>query len=297
VARTKLENRIPGEGINATHENPLREFAWLLGGSVALLVAAIVSVSWASQWLAPRIPYRYEAKLAAGLELTAPPRSQAARAAQAELQALSDRLAARMAMPDGMQVRVGYRDEGTVNAFATLGGQTVFFRGLVARLDSEDAVAMVMAHELAHLKYRHPAAALGRGVATGVLLSVISADLGRSAAGGALGQAGMMTMLSFNRDQEREADAEALRVIAAEYGHIGGAVDLFAAFAALPAARTDSSLPKIEFLQTHPLTANRTAAVKAWAAAEGVALDGPRRPLPPALAAVRASAGAGKGGT
>ena len=52
----KLENRIPDEGINATHENPLREFAWLLGGSVALLVAAIVGVSWASQWLAPRIP-------------------------------------------------------------------------------------------------------------------------------------------------------------------------------------------------------------------------------------------------
>jgi beta-barrel assembly-enhancing protease len=288
----KLENRIPDEGINATHENPLREFAWLLGGSIALLVIAVVVVSYSAQWLAPHIPYRYEARLASGLELAAPPKAEPARAAQAELQALADRLAARMDLPAGMQVRVGYRDERTVNAFATLGGQTVFFRGLIGKLDSEDALAMVMAHELAHLKYRHPAAALGRGVAVGMLLSVVSADLGRSAAGGALNQAGLLTLLSFNRDQERAADEEALRVIAAEYGHIGGAIDLFAAFATLPGAQRDASLPAIEFLQTHPLTAQRTAAVKAWAATHRVALDGPRRPLSPALAAVRAAAAA-----
>jgi Zn-dependent protease with chaperone function len=286
----KLENRLPDEGINATHENPLREFAWLLGGTLAIVVALVVLLSAGAQWLAPLIPYRYEARLAAGLELAPPPKTEAARAAQAELQALADRLAARMDLPAGMRVRVGFRDEGTVNAFATLGGQTVFFRGLVQRLDSEDAVAMVMAHELAHLKYRHPAAALGRGVVVGMLLSMVSAELGRSAAGGALSQAGLLTLLSFNRDQERQADAEALRVLAAEYGHIGGAIDLFAAFAALPGAQRDAALPAIEFVQTHPLTANRTAAVTDWARAQGAVVDGARRPLPPALAALRAAA-------
>jgi predicted Zn-dependent protease len=120
-----------------------------------------------------------------------------------------------------------------------------------------------------------------------VLLSMISADLGRSAAGGALGQAGMLTVLSFNREQERQADAEALRVLAAEYGHVGGAVDLFATLAALPGAHRDPNLPAIEFLRTHPLTALRAAAVETWAGERGVAVDGPRRPLPPALAAVR----------
>lgn len=289
AGRPSLENRAPAEGINATHENPLREFAWLLAGSVVLLVAAVTAVSLAAQWLAPLVPYRYEARLVAGIDLAPAPGSAKARAAQAELQALADRLAAHMDLPEGMRVRVGYRDEATVNAFATLGGQTVFFRGLVARLDSEDALAMVMAHELAHLKYRHPAAALGRGVAVGVLLSMISADLGRSAAGGALGQAGMLTVLSFNREQERQADAEALRVLAAEYGHVGGAVDLFATFAALPGAHREPNLPAIEFLRTHPLTALRAAAVETWAGERGVAVDGPRRPLPPALAAVRSS--------
>lgn len=280
----KYENRTPDEGINASDEHPLRELAWLLGGSLALLAAAVFGVAMAADWIAPRIPYRYEARLAEGLSVVQPPESEAGRAAQAALQTLAERLAARMGMPDGMQVRVGYRESGVVNAFATLGGQTVFFRGLIAKLQSEDAIAMVMAHELAHLKLRHPAQALGRGVATGILLSVVSAELGRSAAGGALGQAGMVTLLVFNREQERAADLLALEVLAAEYGHVGGAMDLFAVFLQQPGAKSDAVLPAVEFLRTHPLTSNRVAEVSAWAEARGIPLGGTRRPKPSALA-------------
>ena len=186
-----------------------------------------------------------------------------------------------------MIVRVGYRDDRMVNAFATIGGQTVFFRGVLTKLENENALAMVMAHELAHLKYRHVSAALGRGVAVGVILSVVSAELGRNAAGGVLGQAGVATLLSFNRDQERTADEAALRVLHAEYGHVGGAIDLFDAFARLPDAQRDPNLPAIEFLRTHPLTANRIAAIRQWTVDNNAPIDGVRRPLPPAIGALR----------
>lgn len=281
----KLENRSPAEGINSSRENPLKELAWLLGGSLGVIVLLTLAVSFAAQWIAPRIPYRYEAKLASTLpSFATAPDSEASRGVQAELQALADRLAARMEMPHGMVVRIGYRDQSTVNAFATLGGQAVFFRGLLSRINSEDALAMVMAHELAHLKYRHVSAALGRGVAIGVVLSVISADLGQSAAGSVLNTAGMATLLTFNRDQEREADQAALGVLHAEYGHVGGAVDLFDVMLKLPGS---SRAPAVEFLRTHPLTESRITAIKQWAVDNGAAIDGPRRPLPPALAALR----------
>jgi predicted Zn-dependent protease len=282
----RLENRPPAEGINSSTDHPLKELAWLLGGSVALVIGVVFAVSLAAQWIAPRVPYRYEARLAATLPpMAGTPSTEAGRAVQGELQALADRLSARMPLPEGMRVRVGYADSKTVNAFATLGGQTVFFRGLLARLDSEDALAMVMAHEIAHLQRRHAAAALGRGVAVGVILSVVSAELGRSAAAGVLSQAGMATTLSFTRDQEREADAAALAVIAAEYGHLGGAVDLFRTMAALPGA--DGAGAQVELLRTHPLTRERQLAIEQWARSKGVPLEGPRRPLPPALAALR----------
>lgn len=290
----KLENRLPAEGINATREHPLKEFAWLAGGVLGVLALVTVLVAYGAQWLAPRIPFEYETRLA-GKMLSAEPKSESGRAVRAQLQALADRLAARMVLPEGMKVRVGYQEGGTVNAFATLGGHTVFFRGLLDKLDSEDALAMVMAHEIAHLKHRHPAAALGRGVAVGVILSLVSADLGRSAAGGVLTQAGTVTLLSFNRDQERQADDEALRVLAAEYGHVGGAFDLFAIFARAQSERMGAGLPTIEFLATHPLTANRMDSVRRWAVANGVAAEGARRPLSGALAEVRTQADAGKG--
>ena len=284
----KFENRAPAEGINASHENPLIELAWLLAGGVGVIVALVIVVSLAAQWIAPRIPYRYEAKLAATLpSFVTAPESESGRQVQSELQEMADRLAARLGMPDGMVVRVGYRDDRTVNAFATIGGQAVFFRGLLTKLDNENALAMVMAHELAHLKYRHVSAALGRGVAVGVILSVVSAELGRNAAGGVLSQAGVATLLSFNRDQEREADEAALRALHAEYGHVGGAIDLFDLFARLPNSQRDPNVPAVEFLRTHPLTANRIAAIKQWAVDNGAAVDGPRRPLPPGIAALR----------
>lgn len=284
----RLENRLPAEGINSSRENPLKEFAWLVAGSIAVIVILVFTVSLAAQWIAPRIPYKYEAKLAATLPpFATTPNHQAGRDIQAELQAIADRLAAHMQMPEGMTVRIGYRDEPVVNAFATLGGQAVFFRGLLKQLDSENALAMVMAHELAHLKYRHASAALGRGVAVGVILSIISADLGSNAAGSVLSTAGLATVLSFNRDQEREADEAALHAVHTEYGHVGGALDLFNTFLKAPAAKRESGIANVEFLRTHPLTANRLAAIQQWAAENGAPLDGPRRPLPPPIAALK----------
>ena len=283
----KLENRAPAEGINSSRENPLKELAWLLAGSIGVVIALVFVASLAAQWIAPRIPYRYEAKLAATLpSFATAPENDAGRKVQAELQSLADRLAAHIDMPDGMVVRIGYRDDATVNAFATIGGQAVFFRGLLRRIDNENALAMVMAHELAHLKYRHASAALGRGVAAGVILSVVSAELGRNAAAGVLSQAGVATLLSFNRDQEREADEAALRALHAEYGHVGGAIDLFNVLTQ-PNGRREPGGPAVEFLRTHPLTENRIGAIKQWAAQNRAAIDGPRKPLTPALSALR----------
>jgi len=286
----KLDNRLPEEGINASREHPLKEFAWLLGGAAVVLTLAAFAISLGARWIAPRIPYEYEARLAKDFRIAPAPATDAARAVEAELQALANRLSARMRLPQGMTVKVHFLDSASVNAFATLGGQTVFFGGLLARLDSEDALAMVMAHEIAHLAYRHPAQALGRGVALGLVLSLVSAELGRSAAGGVLGRTGMVTVLAFNRDQERQADEEALRVLAAEYGHVGGALELFGVFSSLSGATGGIGAPQVEFLSTHPITGNRIESVRDWARANGKTVDGPRRPLPPAISALREAA-------
>ena len=65
-------------------------------------------------------------------------------------------------------------------------------------------------------------------MALAVVLSVLSADTGAAAAQGMLGHAGTLALLSYSREQEATADAEALRAVVALYGHGGGMVELFA---------------------------------------------------------------------
>jgi predicted Zn-dependent protease len=46
-------------------------------------------------------------------------------------------------------------DSSELNAFATAGGHIFITRGLLARLETEDALAAVLAHEIAHIQLQH----------------------------------------------------------------------------------------------------------------------------------------------
>ncbi len=287
-AQPRLENRLPDETVNYDTEHPLKEFAWLVVGVLGAVAAGAALIGFFAGEIAARLPFGVEREFAAQISrhFDSKPETPAAADAALALRAIAAKLVPAMALPPDMTLTVHYADDGLVNAFATLGGNIVFHRGLIEKFDSEDAVAMVLAHEIAHAKLRHPAAHLGRGVAIGLALSVASTGMGQGLAGNALQTAGTLPLLKYGRDQERAADLEALRALAAVYGHLGGATDTFRAFAAL---REDEAA-RVEFLRTHPLTAARQAEVERAARDHGWVLDGPRRPLPAALASLRSPA-------
>ena len=156
--------------------------------------------------LAARVPFEMEQALAAQFSDRLPPPNDISR----YLQGLADRMTAADPLPPGMKITVHFVDEPTVNAFATLGGHVVVYRGLLEAMPNENALAMVLAHEIAHVRLRHPATSMGRGVAVSLGLSVVSAGLGDGLAPQALGSAGLLTELNFSREQELEADAAGL---------------------------------------------------------------------------------------
>ncbi len=285
----QFENRVADETVNYSRANPLGEFAWLALAAlgITLIVAAVVSFFGGA--IAARLPFGTENEFAASItrHWEQAPRDAQAEAAREALRAIATRLDAAMELPEGMRLQVHYSPDKVTNAFATLGGNVVFYRGLLVRFDSEDAVAAVLAHEIAHAKLRHPASSLGRGIAAGLTLSLLSTGLGESVAGGAMQVAATLPLLKYSRDQEAAADREAILAVGKVYGHAGGAHD---ALSGLGRIRPDGG--DIGFLRTHPVSAERVAAVESLARERGLALDRPRTPMPPALAALKDKAGA-----
>ena len=276
-----LENRLPAEGINSSDEHPLREFAWLIGASLVTLAAVVVLVGWGARWLAPRLPFAAEVALAQRvLDKPANAVNPAHASRSAALQALAERIAAKMNLPDGMRLVVTYDDAPLVNAYATIGGRIRVFKGLLQQLDSEDALAALLAHEIAHVKHRHVAANAGRGIALSLLLGLVSADAGAAVAQSVLGTATGLALLGYSREQETQADEEGLAAVVALYGHGRGVVELFKR---LDAASTGAG-PPIEVLRSHPLTAARVEAVREQARRAGWPTTGEITPLPSALA-------------
>ena len=278
----QFENRTPDENVNYSIEHPLKEFTWLVGGVLGSVLILTLLAGFFVGELAARLPYRYEQALAdtVAAKLAGNQSRQNTVAIEHALNQLAARIAAHMPLPKDMQVRVHYQDTSEVNAFATLGANIVVYRGLLARLPDENALAMVLAHEMAHAKLRHPARSLGRGVAVGIILSALNSGMGRNTVSSALGTTGGLSLLKFSRNQERDADAAALSAMAALYQHVGGAQDVFRL---LEDASTGSEAMRVTMLSTHPLSQARIDTIVALARDRGWPVEGPRTPLPDAL--------------
>lgn len=275
------ENPDVPEQVNYSQDNPLRELAILLAGALALVVLVVVALSLAASWLARQVPFEVERAVAEpfAARLLNEARATELLAAEVALQALAIEVARDMNLPEEQLPVVHVVDDDMVNAFATLGGHLVFTRNLLARLPHENALVTVLAHEIAHLQHRDPVVALGRGVAVTGALAVLGGVSDGGIFAGQMQQAGLLTVLAFNRDQERAADEVALAAVQRRYGHASGAADLFVLLQQESAGREPPA-----FLSTHPPSAERLERMRA--AGDGTATV----PLPAVYAALATAA-------
>ncbi|MBK8065980.1 MAG: M48 family metalloprotease, partial [Betaproteobacteria bacterium] len=215
------------EEVNNSDTRPLRSFLVLASATLVFALAAAALLAFFGGSFARYLPYALEVRLAEPYARRMAPGDAVV---EGYLQGLAARLSPGMDLPAGMQIRVHYIDEPMVNAFATLGGHVAVYRGLLERLPDENTLAMVLAHEIGHAGHRHAIASLGRGVAFGAAVSVVSAGAGSRVAESVLGNAGLLTLLSFSRSQEEEADSAGLAAPAARlrpcrrrFGHLQAA--------------------------------------------------------------------------
>ena len=109
----------------------------------------------------------------------------------------------------------------TVNAFCMPGGRIAFFTGILSKLNlTDDEVAMVMGHEIAHALREHAREQAGKSAVTGFLSRLAGAgaaayfgvDPRIGEFGGSLVAKG--ASLKFSRDDERDADLVGMDIAA-----------------------------------------------------------------------------------
>ena len=233
--RATKNPKIP-EGINASEDNPLHEFALLLAGVSGILIVVVVVLSLLVEVLVSFMPFRWEQKVTGYYEQNlvsddlvsvVSEVEHAFNLAEFSIAELGEKLANQAGLPDEMTVSFHLMEEAAPNAFATIGGHIFVTTGLLQEVSSENALAMVLAHEIGHIVHRHPIQALSRGVLLQLLLSLITGNQDSAVLQSVLGQTGLLTILRFNRDMEHEADVKAVSVLTKRYGYLKGANEFF----------------------------------------------------------------------
>jgi len=181
---------------------------------------------------------------------------------------ISNRLIAQVGVfrPDAAkwnwEVNVEKSDE--LNAYCMPGGKIMVLSGLVEKINlSDDELAAVIGHEIAHALREHGRERMSQAYVQQFGLQALAAFVGGSAGSAVAQGAGLGSQLFFalpnGREQEREADKMGLELAARAGFNPDAAVTLWQKMSA-----NNKGAPP-EFLSTHPSSENRIADLKALA--------------------------------
>ena len=148
------------------------------------------------------------------------------------------------------------RDDKVLNAFATPGGHIYVYTGLIKYLDSEDQLAGVLAHEIAHADRRHSTKQLTKILGTQILLDIVLNSISdKKQATKSIGKVTTALIgLKFSRAHETEADKFSVIYLCPTDYPADGAAAFFEKI------KNNPSPP--EWISTHPSSSNRVKSIQ-----------------------------------
>ncbi|MFH1783113.1 MAG: M48 family metallopeptidase [Candidatus Omnitrophota bacterium] len=162
---------------------------------------------------------------------------------------------------DRKEVNYTFRviDDKDVNAFALPGGYIFVFKGVVEKVESDDELAGVMAHEMAHVVARHSIKRYQSGLGYTILqvLMAVSGAPGREVnnVNSALGQ----LVMEYSREDEAVADKLAIKYLG-KAGYDPNAMLSF--LKKMQEVHRDAPIRPYSAYHSHPSISNRIRMVK-----------------------------------
>lgn len=168
--------------------------------------------------------------------------------------------------PQPVPFRISVICDNSLNAFAVPGGYIFVHSGLITAMNSEDELAGVIAHEMAHVTQRHIAGRIENSskmnflALAGMLAGVLAGgDAGMGLAMGGMAAA-QSSMLSYSRADESEADQVGMNYFLAAGYPPEGMVSSFRIIQR-PQWVTGADIPT--YLSTHPAIPDRVSDLSA----------------------------------
>lgn len=267
---TKIDEYAHGIDRTGVTERRARNkiIAWTFAATVSLIFVAIVVLPALIERLTPLIPLSVERQL--GTAVDAQVRAMlntgnsnkpfecgdaaGEKAGKAALEQLISRMEQSAGLPIPFKTAVVRRSEA--NAIALPGGYIYVFEGLVAKSNSADELAGVIAHEIGHVAHRDGTRAILQGAGLSFLFGMLLGDF--TGGGVVVIAAKTITQSAYSREVESAADRYGVELV----GKIGG--DGRALGTILERIGGDIE-PGLTLLRDHPVTKERVALINSMA--------------------------------
>jgi Zn-dependent protease with chaperone function len=216
--------------------------ALVVGG---IITAAVLALGYmAPHWIAPHVPMRWERDVGGAIVGDFGDLRCRNADGQKALETLVERVAPGATQgPNG--IKVAALNVNVFNAAALPGGYIVVFKPAITETDT-DALAGVLAHEVAHVRRRHVTEALLRELGIGAFIRTFAGNVGANAE--------QIVSLSYTRDNEAQADSDAIAMLRRAHISPKPTAELFAK---LSKEQGEGSSYSAQFLQSHPLSTAR----------------------------------------
>jgi len=187
-------------------------------------------------------------------------------AMRARVQAIAERIIPQTAAfrPDAPQWKweVNVIQSEELNAWCMPGGKIAFYSGIITKLNlTDDEIAAIMGHEIAHALREHARERASEQATTGIVIGVGSALLGGGQAGSDLTQMAYHAVFGLKHSRLHETEADRIGVELAARGGFDPRASI-TLWEKMGKASSGKGGP--EFLSTHPSAETRTADLREY---------------------------------
>lgn len=183
---------------------------WSLAAAASIVLVVLFGVPLAADRLTPLVPASFERRLGDVADAQVKVMFQGKPCTNPAGQAAFEKMVGALRTANGFDnsVQSGVLATPVPNAFALPGGKVYLFDGLLAKAESPDEIAGVLAHELGHLRHRDSMRELIHNGGTSFLIGLLFGDV--TGSGALIFASRSLVTSSYSRDAESNADGFAI---------------------------------------------------------------------------------------